>query len=193
MLFMPKLPKDIFERSKSTQIQWIAIIFIWTSAMLFIIVSGIVYIMNSFGIASFTFQDTIWIFILAIGFLIIKSMLQFQGKADEIKEIKEMLAKRDTSNLEETLNPKDFEELNSSLDGALESLKEKLQQDLDSIDDGIYRKVIVVEYLGKSRPIIVELEDESELNEDEKEIAFEKIIDDAFHGMVISATASKEE
>jgi hypothetical protein len=186
---MPKLPEDILERSKSTQMQWIAIIFIWASALVFIIVSGIIYIMNSFGIASFTFQDTLWIFTIAIVFLVIKGMLRFQDKADEIKE---MLDKRGKSNLEGALDPKDFEGLKSSLDGALESLKEKMQHDLDSINDGVYRKVIVIEYLGKSRPIIVELETESELDEEEKEIAFEKILDENFGGLVISAKASKK-
>ena len=190
MLFVPKLPEDILERSKSTQIQWLIILFICAGVSLFIIVSGIVYIMNSFEIASFTFQDTLWIFILIAGFLIIKGMLEFQDKTDKIKE---MIDKRDTSNLGDALDPKDFEELNSSLDEVLEALKEKMQHDLDSINDDIYRKVVVVEYLGKSRPIIVELETKNKLSEEEKEIAFEKILDENFSRLVISATASKEE
>jgi hypothetical protein len=178
---MPKLPEDIIERSKSTQIQWLIILFMWASALLFIIVSGIVYIINQFTNINFEISDTFWIFMVAI---ILVTYNTFKNFKKQYVKITEEVPESKLASIFSGRNPSDF------VDEVLDEVAKKIQKDLDAIDDNIYRKAIVLEYLQKSRVIIVELETDKELDEEEIEKAFEKILDENFSGLVISAKAA---
>jgi len=162
----PKLPDDIMSRSKSTQMQWVILIFLWVSASIFLIVSGISYIMNILGIAYFTLQDTLIIFSLALTLVIFN------------------IIKNTKKHFREAIKQQSVPDLNPIFDDLLAKMQEVVD---DTNEDGSRRKVVVIEYLKKSIPIIVEIKPSPEMSEQDIEKAFGEILDQHFKGLVISA------
>ena len=177
MTFMPKLPRDIMSRTKSTQLQWVGIIFVWLAGVIYLLVAGFVYLCNTFGIIQFTFQDTIWITIVALVLIIFNSISNFKKRMSSLNN----------------MDDDQLENLNNQLDAALEGLKNEMQKAVDEQKDGIHRKVVVIKYLDQSRPILVELKPVSDMTEEEIEAGFEKILNKNFTGLVISAEAAVDQ
>jgi DNA-binding protein YbaB len=164
---MFKPPQDLFERSKSTQIQWLIMLVIYLIFSIYLTVAGVIFITNALDITSYNLMDAFWISIgIGAGISIFTS-----------------------------LNFKKDMRLNSKMDRMIKETRERLEEDIanKTKEDGILRKIIEINYMGKTKFILIEIDTYGEKPDPEEEKRlFEEVVDDAFAGFVISAEAKKQ-
>jgi uncharacterized membrane protein len=161
---MLKLPEDIMNRSKSTQIQWAIVILMISSGFVFLIVSGIVYLVNIvLPTIGLEFEDTVRIWLVSMILITIGQYIKLKSSIQKVKKLKKALDK---------------------LEEVSKEIKEYAENQNKIINDKLITEVIPIEYLGKTVEVTVKFEKSEEESEEESIL---KIMDNTFKGIVIEA------
>jgi hypothetical protein len=167
---MIKIPNDLHQRSKSTQIQWAILFALQGFGFVYIITAGVAYIINQLGLTSiYDMGDIFWMAVIVFVFLLynqyrtFKKNIMLLNKMSEVEQISKDIFDK----IEKELNQK-------------------------NPDNTMIRKPVIVEYLGKTTLVVVEFETNKDLSDEEKEKIFENIMDQHMDGLVLTANLKQE-
>jgi DNA-binding protein YbaB len=163
-------PKDILNRSMSTQIQWAIIIGVQLLIFAFILNAGFVYSLILLGINIDSGFNEILIMAIITTIIVAVSLRPKITKTQKLSG------------------------LNKDLQNAIATSEDKLNEEIikKSKEDGLLRKLVRIEYEGNLSFILMEVEVEEEVTEEEKEEIFSEILKETFTGFIISTKVIKK-
>jgi len=168
---LPKLPKDIMSRSRSTQIQWLIVGLIWATGLVFIVGSGFAYIMENLGVVYLAPGEVLVSSVIAIMMLAIYRWVKMKKTLNAIKD----LPLEDLQNI------------------AKEVLSEMESTPSKTIKNGeAYEKKIPVNFTGKTRVVTIRIIPGEKLSEEEIETAIDEVLMKHLTGLVIEASVSRK-
>ena len=173
---MFSLPQDIFERSKSTQIQWGILILLQTTFIMFILTAGFQFIFAYVGMAELSMEAVLDSFVIVMS---IAAVIAFFKIRRIFKEIQTLKAIKETGILDEILG-----DIRGKALASLEYDKETAIADVVPINfKGQHRLVAVIANIG---------EEAKTLTDEDKEEIIEGILQKHFRGLVIEADVERK-
>lgn len=158
---MFKLPDNIMQLSKSTQLQWLVIGIGSFYLLTFIVMAGISHIGASLGLMENSMQEIAW---LALGVFLINAYMKYVSFK---KHIHEMM--------------KDLDQVKEYKD-QMDVLKTDIEGEV--LEGGKRQRIIEVDIGDKSKSILVIYEPIEGVNDDD---IVNRIVDEAFNGMTIES------
>ena len=159
---MFKLPDDIMSRSRSTQAQYAIMGIIILSVGLYFTVAGVIFLTNAFGLTSFTLVESLWVF---SGVLVVQLIKHAWSFKDAFRKGQALA------------------EVENELDNIVSEAHKDFEADRG---DGKTRRLVEIQYLGKSKWIGVEFPSMEGIKGSEADLV-ESILDQTFQDMMIDA------
>lgn len=163
---MFKMPNNILDLPKSTQVQWAIIALMIFYVLVLITTAGVTYVFQSFGFAlTYDLGDVALIAFVIFVFNAFMKYLQFK------KEMQHLGSLRDVAQ------------------GAIDSLDELQKNIEDEVgDEGELSRIIDVEVRGKSYPVLVRFNPQKRNSSEDLEAAVDASVASAFLGLVVDTT-----